>query len=85
MGRVGAASTDHARDHAMLSIPIGSCTDTSVQIFSSVNSVHTWMHMHTKSTQGGECVAFSPRFLPAHKERIYTYIEIDMHGHTCVV
>lgn len=39
-----AASTDHTRDHAALSIPISSCTGITTQISSSVNSVHTWMH-----------------------------------------
>ena len=48
-GRGGweVASTDHAQDHAMLSIPIGSCIDTAVPIFRLVNSVHTWMQLHT--------------------------------------
>lgn len=42
-----ATSTDHTRDHAMLSIPMGSSADIAIQISSSVNSVHTWMHLHT--------------------------------------
>lgn len=73
-----AVSTDHARDHATLSIPIGSCTDTGVQISSSVISVHTWMHLHTgkkKSTQGRNVLLF-PRFLPTHKEFEQTHLHI---------
>lgn len=60
-GSCEAASTDHTGDQTMLYIPIGSCAHIAVQISTSVNSLHTWMHVHTwhKSTQGGN-LFFSP-------------------------
>ena len=61
-GERKAASIDHALDHTMLSIPMGSSTDIAIQISSSVNSVHTQMLLHTqhKSTQERNVLLFPP-------------------------
>lgn len=73
-----AVSTDHIQDHTMLSIPIGSCTDKS-QV-PSILCTHGCIC--TYSTNQHKRRNIFPCFLSAHKEHIYTYSEIDMHGHT---
>lgn len=76
-----ALNTDHTQDHVTLPIPIGSCTDITMQISTSVTKISTgriadrivyFFILQTLCSANDEFV----------KMHISKYPEIDMHRHT---